>query len=765
MDKKFRIFLLFCFLVVFLKFFFGSGSIVLSNKNTDINGQFLNWREFGFRHLSDLHIPLWNPHIFCGAPYFGGFQSSLFYPPNWIHFLLPVHSAINSVIFFHILLTGIFTYFWNRKIGASEIASSIGSFLMIFSGCYFFHLYAGHLSNLCTMAWTPLIFLILENIITEETSEKSGRFFSAYRLAGIFAVSMQLLAGHVQYFYYNAFVIGFYSLVRGIQKKCLLKTIQSVVTLYLGAAFICAFQLYAGFVAAFESGRNNAGYEFASSFYLPPENLLTLVFPWLYGHMNGSLLYWNAWFPWETNLHFGITGFLLALAGIMYGRITIGKLVPLAAVCFFLTLSLGKYTPLYDIFYTYLPGFASFRGSSKFSFFAVFFLCGFAAIGFDFLVRQSEEFRKKQAVFLFLLFFVTFIMGAAIYYNSRNSDFGFWGNIVKSLLSRNSSLYFNPVKLEIPDFVSISGFYAAYEIFLRSFIILIFAIFLYKSSSDEELFGKRLAMFVLLEVCLFASTTVAFFNVKDIFKVPEEIMNVDTSYRIALPVPARAMGWNLRDISGDDPFISKRYSEYLKYFYSVPSNLRVKLMELASCRYLVSDSMKVSELSSNHLPRAQLLSTWKVLSEKDVILKELCDSNFDGKKTVIIEEEPFNGNVRSDVASGQQIESLIEMNEVSTDELIFDISTNKKSILLLNDSYSPGWKVENIVQGSSEQYKILPANYAFRAIPIEAGRHQIRMYYSPNFLNYFKILSLLSILMYFFLLYRACPIQESNGEQ
>ena len=49
---------------------------VLGGAGSDLQMQFIPWRQFGFGELSRGHLPLWNPHIFGGAPYFAGFQSA-----------------------------------------------------------------------------------------------------------------------------------------------------------------------------------------------------------------------------------------------------------------------------------------------------------------------------------------------------------------------------------------------------------------------------------------------------------------------------------------------------------------------------------------------------------------------------------------------------------------------------------------------------------------------------------------------------------------
>ncbi|MGH7740057.1 MAG: hypothetical protein ACREL1_07925, partial [bacterium] len=88
------------------------GNQVLSLAGEDLTGQFVWWRQFGFDQLRQGYLALWNPHLFSGAPFFGGFQSALLYPPNWLYLFLPLAFAINFGVALHVFLAGFCTYLW-----------------------------------------------------------------------------------------------------------------------------------------------------------------------------------------------------------------------------------------------------------------------------------------------------------------------------------------------------------------------------------------------------------------------------------------------------------------------------------------------------------------------------------------------------------------------------------------------------------------------------------------------------------------------------
>ncbi len=104
-----------------------------ASPGTDLEMQFISWREFGFGEMLRGNLPLWNPHIFGGTPYMASFQSALFYPINWLHFFLPVGLAITWYCVIHVFLMGYFTSLWARYRGISIQGQTLaGVIAMVF---------------------------------------------------------------------------------------------------------------------------------------------------------------------------------------------------------------------------------------------------------------------------------------------------------------------------------------------------------------------------------------------------------------------------------------------------------------------------------------------------------------------------------------------------------------------------------------------------------------------------------------------------------
>src|SRR5689334_20689870 len=87
---------------------------VLSMSDGDGSDLFLGLRDWGFTQIRHGHLPLWNPHLFCGTAFVGGYQSAMFYPFNLLYVFMPVERAFNLDIALHIWLSGVFMLLWLR---------------------------------------------------------------------------------------------------------------------------------------------------------------------------------------------------------------------------------------------------------------------------------------------------------------------------------------------------------------------------------------------------------------------------------------------------------------------------------------------------------------------------------------------------------------------------------------------------------------------------------------------------------------------------
>lgn len=129
---------------------------------------------------------------------------------------------------------------------------------------------------------------------------------------------------------------------------------------------------------------------------------------------------------------------------------------------------------------------------------------------------------------------------------------------------------------------------------------------------------------------------------------------------------------------------------------------------------------------------AKKVTLIKTLEEADRVLRS---DSFLAGQNVLLEK-----NIALDDFEGQPQVNLIRPSDT---EVVINVSNVKtKSILVVNDTYYPGWKATV----DSKEAEIMPANINFRAVIVPPGNHKIIFEYRPKSLIFGASLSGLAIL-------------------
>ncbi|MCZ7542469.1 MAG: hypothetical protein M5R40_02525 [Anaerolineae bacterium] len=132
------------------------------------------WPTYAFaaRELRAGGLPLWNPHLYSGAPFIADNQSGVFYPPNVALFLLApsvTYEALEWLVIGHLWLAGAGMYVCLRALAPSwgapatdgglreEIAALFGAVAFMLSDVFVTH--QGNLNLVAVAAYLPLVFL------------------------------------------------------------------------------------------------------------------------------------------------------------------------------------------------------------------------------------------------------------------------------------------------------------------------------------------------------------------------------------------------------------------------------------------------------------------------------------------------------------------------------------------------------------------------------------------------------------------------------
>src|SRR4030042_3626260 len=118
---------------------------------------------------------------------------------------------------------------------------------------------------------------------------------------------------------------------------------------------------------------------------------------------------------------------------------------------------------------------------------------------------------------------------------------------------------------------------------------------------------------------------------------------------------------------------------------------------------------------------------------------------------MIFEEEPkFNtpspplskGGLGGFEVSTGNLRNKVELKHESNNRLLLVAESTENTILVLSDTYFPGWRV--FVDGKEE--KIYRADYNLRAVLLGAGTHQVKFIYHPLSFKLGAIITFLGII-------------------
>lgn len=705
---------------------------VLSEGSTDITLHFLFSRAFGFGEIARGNLPLWNPYIYGGIPYLGQFQSALLYPLNLIFLFPPLPLAINWSFYLHIFLLGAGMYAWALWRNLLRPAAFVAGVAAMFSGTVLLHIFAGHLSNVCSLAWIPLVFAGIDQWLRHR---QLGWIFLSSA-----AAALQVYAGHPQYVYYTALVAGLYSLVHLIGVPRPISAAAGLAAIYPLAALLAAAQLIPGVLATSEAVRSGGvAYEFSAMFSFPPENFLTLFAPWVFGDMRAAP-YWGRCYLWEMSFFAGIGTFVLACFGSMRKPERGNRWPLLAALLCVVILALGMHTPLHKFLYNVLPGFSSFRGSSKFIIFAGLFIAMFAGFGMDRLLR-GQKFPTALAGVIILLGVV--LAGAS--WTVSSEKILHWFDLVQQ--SRES--YLRPDAM-LNDSILRSAVAAASNSLLVAGACLIGFATMALVANRWKPAAWVIAVAMVGELLVFARSTIASFPFKDFTyaQLADSFQKNPGDYRVLNMLnPDSAMMLRKENIWGYDPGVLKRYAQLLYASQGLDPEQAGQylafrsmhpILSLLRGEYIIAPNGAVQRLG-DPFPRFFFVSRYKVIPDATARLAELKSSWFDLKDEVILEKEP------NPAPSGSTARGEIRVLDSNTDSWTFEVTNDRPTILVMTDSYSRDWHATALEGSTQTSYEILPADHAIRAIPLAAGTHRIRITYSPSGFGAGLLISTLTI--------------------
>jgi len=693
--------------------------------------------------LRHFRIPYWTPYVFSGTPFAGAVYNQTFYPVNWIlalfvnpgarlSFLVPELDAI-----IHLLIAGLAMYVMFKGLGLSKPASILGGMSFMLSG--FMVVRVIHVTIVCALAWFPLIFLFFHRSLYE------CRLYWAV-LAGLL-FGLAILAGFPQFALFMGYFLGLYAIFFVVLKwreyrfETVWRSALSLGLLAMLGIGVAAIQFIPSQQQVKYTAYARLSFAELTVASLQPRQLLSLLAPKFFGSISGDLPYqtdsatfWAGpgnYYYWETVIYAGIVPLILAVFALTERKRPL-RWFGLVLGSVALLLALGKYTPVYKLALSVLPGLGRFRIPGRLGGLFLLALAYLTGFGADYFLRKGGErpirgllkgllVTSGIAIFVWILLATGAFRGTAgsfaspdVYANSVRQ----WGGFAILVLA----------VLGITSYRSRKG----------ASLTLVFWLLVVVTFADLYSFGSRFNASPLAPDEGVLTGEGIRIQKPDVAKLQQEARQAPFRINSRVPNLGMLMGRNqgnldhLELIEGYAPLGLSRYTPFEKPTPRMYDLLNVKY----KCRLDSASRLLALVPNPSLLPRARMVYDYLVLPQEQV-LQKLEDPDFDYRNRVIVEQAlPFPGRSPESLVASQ-----VSFENQDPEHLQLAVRTAETGILVLAEMYYPEWKA--LLDGKPAP--IYPVDYALRGVTIPPGEHRVEMVYDSHWFRVGGLVSLITL--------------------
>ena len=734
---------------------------------------------------------LWNSYVFLGMPAYTLRTGDKDFNLIWLAhetiksvFMIPFKDKYVQWSFYLILLAySMFFFFYNRtrdKLTSLFVglAAGLSTGLVVF-------LYIGHVTKLTSLAFYPLIFLMLYNF------QKKIRIVDFFLLVIILYLFVK--GWHVQIIFYTLFAIGiyfiFYFIHSMLKKDNVLRNqiIKSAVVFFFAIVFAVSVQsdsLTQVYEYAPASTRGTKGileaeapataksesdfYQYATNWSFSPGEIMTFIIPSYYGF--GKSVYQGPLSqnqPVEVNTYFGqmpfvdvaqylgVIIFFLALFSMFVNWRD--PLVKFLTILSFIALliSFGKTFPFaYDLMFYYFPFFDKFRVPSMILILVQMSFPVLAGLGLLRIVQLKDNPDKRiQTILKFsaigfgVLFVIGFLLESSIkeWFIARINESGQKGTQLQPIHGYMADMFAGDFKLAFFFSTAVFGLAFAYTKNIVSKDILIAAAIIF-------------TVIDLFRINHRGETYIDNEELDRMFSKPDyisaiESLNDQSVYRLLNLKQDGSMGsvnqnsnfhayFLKQDVYGYSGIKPRAYQDYMDVLGG-PTN--PTFWRMVNAKYFVFDNpINFDEFELKYagektflyenksaLPRAYFVDRVENRSGID-ILTAVKNNAFDPMQVAFLSDDTVTVDVPDSSA-------FVNIERYDDERIIIKAKASGNNFLFLGDNYVPvGWKAT--IDGN--ETKIYKVNHGFRGIVVPEGEHTIEFAYLPKSFVISKNLSL-----------------------
>lgn len=701
-------------------------------------------------------FPLWDPTVFGGLPFVEGMHGDIFYPPTLALFFMDTMRMWGWKMVLHIILAGVFTFMWLRELGLRREIALFGGLVFMMGTDLVSLVLPGGDGKLMVSALAPLAFWLTERVVR-------SRRISDYAWLSL-GIALLVFTSHMQAAYFCIWGFSLYFLFRVAQIWRADRNSASAAAAV--GAFAVAGLLGVGaasvqFFPPLEYLREwshraertvdadpETAYEFATSYSINPEEVVSLIVPDFAGHQAQTMTrpdtYWGRNPLKLNNEYAGLVP--LILAGLLLLRRRSAQtwfFVGLGLLTIFY--ALGANTPLFRLFYQ-IPGVRLFRSPSIIIFLYGLTVATLGALGLQRALAWATGGTDEQRSARRYLWITTGVFGVLALLASAGVIMDVWTTVI----------YAPP-----PDSSKVQSLAAA-EPFIRNgfwiAFLLVAAVAAIWEGHARGIYGARTVVILVALLAFFdlyragrpfVESTVLMnqqlapmFQSDDAIQFLQQRKQAGEVFRV-FDTTGGGLTANRMAIFGLEQIAGHHGNEIGRYRSLVGgdgvANLAppdFRLLDITNTTYVVSSgvleipgltevyrgrSALVYRKDSAH-PRAFLVGQSVVLPDNQAVAAML-GGEVDTRTTAILPEAAPSDLNLTGAPAGQ-----VEWVERGANELRLRVQTDRDALLMLLDNYYPAWKATV----SGQPVEILRANSTFRAIPVKAGQHEILLRYDAG---------------------------------
>ena len=730
------------------------------------SGAYMTYR-FIYEALNNAgQFPLWYPGLYGGAPMVDAvaYGHSLYPVSLLLQKILPPNILNAWYYFIHLWLAGLGTYLFLKGNKFSGTPSFLSGIAYMFTGAMVSLIFAGHDGKIIVSSLLPWLLLYLSKAVDAGHWHR----WLLWSLCSSLVIGLSLLSPHVQMTYY-LLLAGFFFAIgklwrrhrRGepIGKTSLIGLTRGAIILLFGFSLYAVQAIPLNHYLKFSPRGQDKGYQFATSYSMPPEEIINIVWPEFSGMIDKNSeqgpTHWY-WGRRDLKLHteyIGVITVLLAILGLIYNRRKQFKLFFLLLAGFALVVAFGGFTPLYYLVYYLIPGMSKFRSPAMifnlFSFSVVVLL----AMGIQALLDGDCKFNVKRGLLASL---IIALLAGIIFSLSREA--------MTSILSPFAAKGWGAQALWQSYPEMIKGYWVSFFILVAAIVILLLLI---NGRIPFKWWAAITALLIFLELWRVDAKFIKIVSGPHDYFARDQVVETlqkDLGLFRTWPLQIHQHGnylslFGVQTVGGEHPNPLRRYNEFvgtdpkrlLPDFHNLfqsPNylnilNVKYLLMQqpLNHPGFILTDSCYQGRVrvyrNLNVLPRAWVVGSYEKISQDQEILERMKQPGFDPTKSVIVEED-LVGFVPSDEVTGR-----VSIDSYQPNRVMMTAETDRNGILVMSDNHYPAWQAW--LDGMP--VKVYRANYTFRAITLPAGRHQVEFRYSSRYFVLGLTISIISAIM------------------